>query len=229
MSTMCRSDFWDGVVLHENDQRDAQEKKRLERDESIARLERDWNGKEVPPSGTEQGGAGISSETLRDAEQFIEQAERELRANHEWHTMIKEFYSSIGVPFSESCFGKPSVAEAYAILSSFPSASEEETGLWQVVDGIGRWKLIDAIGRLSAEGKRGFWARAAVHAQNMKREESGIDAQQMKREGEKIAYVGSDEFWRDLHSDDFWRDLHSDEFKAMMVFAELARLERAWK
>jgi len=98
MSTMCRSDFWDAVVLHENDQRDAQEKKRLERDEFIARLERDRNGKEVPASGTEQD--NNLSRLMQMMEQLMEQGKREFRAWDQWSTMTEEFYSSHGVPVS---------------------------------------------------------------------------------------------------------------------------------
>jgi len=212
MSTMCRSDFWDGVVLHENDQRDAQEKKRLERDEFIARLERDRNGKEVPASGTEQD--NIIAWLMEQAKR----AKREFRARHEWSTMIEEFYSSHGVPVSpDEIWEKRGLAEADAILSSFPSATSEEATV--------RWELLEAIGRLSAEGKRGFWARVDVDAQKKKREESGIDAQKMKREGatdEEIAYVGSDDFWRDFHSG----VMGEKEFDRLDEEIE-ARLERA--
>jgi len=193
-------------VLHENDQRDAQEKKRLERDEFIARLERARNGKEVPASGTEQDNnnalsvakqlIGSSKRELSAAKQLVGQAKREFHARLQWSTMIEEFCSSLGVPVSpDEILEKRGLAEADAILSSFPSATSEEATV--------RWELLEAIGRLSAEGKRGFWARVDVDAHKKKREESSIDAQKMKREGatdEEIAYVGSDDYWRDFHS-----------------------------
>jgi len=123
------------------------------------------------------------------------------------------------VPVSpDEILEKRGLAEADAILSSFPSATSEEATV--------RWELLEAIGRLSAEGKRGFWARVDVDAQKKKREESGIDAQKMKREGatdEEIAYVGSVDYWRDFHSGEMGEkelERRDDDIKA--------RLERAW-